>query len=60
MAKYRDSVVEVGDLIEYLDHAPIQIMFSGSCDHMEELGTRLSQGMDTRMQLFKTVTGLSI
>jgi 5-amino-6-(5-phospho-D-ribitylamino)uracil phosphatase len=54
LAKYRDSVVEVGDLIQYLDHAPIQIMFTGACEHMEELGTRLNQAMGARMQLFKT------
>src|SRR5262245_19145879 len=33
--KYRDSVVEVPDLLEYVDHPPIQMMFSGCCDPME-------------------------
>jgi HAD superfamily hydrolase (TIGR01484 family) len=54
LEKYRDSVVEVADLLEYVDHAPIQVMFSGRCAQMEEFAERLQTTMDGRLQLFKT------
>ncbi|MGH9835521.1 MAG: Cof-type HAD-IIB family hydrolase [Blastocatellia bacterium] len=54
MEKYRDSVVEVPDLLEYVDHAPIQMMFSGRCDPMEEFAENLRAAMGGRIQLFKT------
>jgi Cof subfamily protein (haloacid dehalogenase superfamily) len=52
--KYRDSVSVVSDLLEYVDHQPIQIMFSGRCDPMDDYAARLSATMDGRIQLFKT------
>ena len=52
--KYRDSLREVPDLLEYLDHAPIQIMFSGSCDPIDDFADQLQQQLDGRIQLFKT------
>ncbi|MCG3160449.1 MAG: Sugar phosphatase YidA [Acidobacteria bacterium] len=52
--KYRDSVVEVSDLLEYVDHPPIQMMFSGRCDPMEEFAVSLKAEMGERIQLFKT------
>jgi Cof subfamily protein (haloacid dehalogenase superfamily) len=52
--KYRDSVSVVSDLLQYVDHAPIQIMFSGRCDPMDDYAARLSAAMDGRIQLFKT------
>ncbi len=52
--KYRDSVVEVSDLLEYVDHPPIQIMFSGRCDPMEQFAENLKAVMGERIQLFKT------
>ncbi|MBO0863010.1 MAG: HAD family phosphatase [Chloracidobacterium sp.] len=52
--KYRDSVSVVSDLLEYLDHPPIQIMFSGRCDPMDDYASRLNAVMDARIQLFKT------
>ncbi|HZS06962.1 MAG TPA: Cof-type HAD-IIB family hydrolase [Blastocatellia bacterium] len=52
--KYRDSVVEVADLLEYVDHDPIQIMFSGCCDPMDEFAAHLQAAMDGGIQLFKT------
>lgn len=52
--KYRDSVVEVPDLIEYIDHEPIQVMFSGRCAHMDEFADRLQVEVGGRAQLFKT------
>lgn len=54
LEKYRDSVVEVPDLLEYVDHPPIQMMFSGRCDPMEEFAGRLKVLMGERIQLFKT------
>lgn len=52
--KYRDSVREVGDLLDYLDHAPIQIMFSGKCDPLDDFERILEQKLAGRIQLFKT------
>lgn len=54
LEKYRDSVVEVADLLEYVDHPPIQMMFSGRCDPMEEFAESLKAVMGERIQLFKT------
>src|SRR5262245_15904233 len=52
--KYRDSVSVVSDLLEYVDHPPIQIMFSGRCDPMDDFAVSLNAVMDERIQLFKT------
>lgn len=52
--KYRDSVREVGDLLAYLDHAPIQIMFSGRCVRMDEFAAGLSAMLGARVSLFRT------
>ncbi len=52
--RYQDSVREVDDLLEYLDHAPIQIMFSGRCDPLDEFADHLEGELDGRLQLFKT------
>ena len=54
LAKYWDSVRHVPDLIEYLDHDPIQMMFSGHCDAMETFAASLETTMAGRVQLFKT------
>lgn len=54
LEKYRDSLREVPDLMEYLDHAPIQIMFSGPCDPLDEFADHLREDLDGRIQLFKT------
>ncbi|NOT58879.1 MAG: Cof-type HAD-IIB family hydrolase [Acidobacteria bacterium] len=54
LAKYWDSVRHVPDLIEYLDHDPIQMMFSGHCDAMETFAASLEEAMTGRVQLFKT------
>src|SRR5262245_27089655 len=54
LEKYKDSVLEVPDLLDYIDHAPIQIMFSGACDSMDRLAARLNSAMNGRMQLFQT------
>jgi Cof subfamily protein (haloacid dehalogenase superfamily) len=52
--KYRESVVAVPDLLEYVDHPPIQMMFSGRCDPMDEFAESLKAVMGERIQLFKT------
>ncbi|HEY7180779.1 MAG TPA: Cof-type HAD-IIB family hydrolase [Blastocatellia bacterium] len=52
--KYQDSVSVVSDLLEYVDHPPIQIMFSGRCDPMDDYAARLNDTMGARIQLFKT------
>ena len=52
--RYRESVVEVHDLLDYLDHSPIQMMFSGPCEPMDIFATRLADRLGDRIQLFKT------
>lgn len=54
LKKYWDSVVEVSDLIGYLDHDPIQVMFSGRCDAMDEFCQLLDQRIGERARVFKT------
>jgi Cof subfamily protein (haloacid dehalogenase superfamily) len=54
LEKYRDAVREVPDLIDYLDHAPIQIMFSGRCDPVEVFAAELEAELEGRAQLFRT------
>lgn len=52
--KYREFVVEVDDLLDYLDHAPIQIMFSGRCDPIDGFAAELARATEGRLQLFQT------
>jgi Cof subfamily protein (haloacid dehalogenase superfamily) len=52
--QYRSAVVEVPDLVEYVQSPPIQLTVSGRCDPTEEFAERLSEAMDGRVQLFKT------
>jgi len=52
--KYSDSVVVVSDLLEYVDHPPIQMMFSGRCDPMDDFAESLKAVTGERIQLFKT------
>ncbi len=52
--KYRDSVVEVSDLLEYVNHPPIQMMFSGHCDPMDDFEQNLKAAVGGQIQLFKT------
>ncbi len=54
LEKYRHSIREVEDLLAYLDHDPIQIMFSGCCDPMDEFAEQLQAALGNRIQLFKT------
>ena len=54
LARYRDAVIEVEDLRAYLDHAPIQMMFSGSCRSMDQLTDRLGVALGDRAQIFQT------
>lgn len=54
LARYRDAVVEVEDLRAYLDHAPIQMMFSGSCRSMDQLTDRLEAALGERARIFQT------
>jgi len=54
LEKYRHSIREVEDLLAYLDHDPIQIMFSGCCDPMDEFAEQLQTALGSQIQLFKT------
>jgi 5-amino-6-(5-phospho-D-ribitylamino)uracil phosphatase len=54
LKKYWDSVVEVPDLLGYLQHDPIQIMFSGTCDRMDEFGRLLEATLGERAKIFLT------
>jgi hydroxymethylpyrimidine pyrophosphatase-like HAD family hydrolase len=52
--KYRDSVVEVPDLLDYVQSAPIQMMFSGCCDPIDDFAETLARAMEGQIQIFKT------
>jgi 5-amino-6-(5-phospho-D-ribitylamino)uracil phosphatase len=52
--KYRDSVMEVPDLLDFVTEPPIQIMFSGHCAQMELFAEQLLAVMGERIRLFKT------
>jgi Cof subfamily protein (haloacid dehalogenase superfamily) len=54
LARYWEAVVEVEDLRTYLDHPPIQMMFSGSCALMERLVQRLEETIGDRARVFQT------
>jgi 5-amino-6-(5-phospho-D-ribitylamino)uracil phosphatase len=54
LEKYWHSVREVDDLLTYLDHDPIQMMFSGCCDPMDEFAEQLQVALGEQIQLFKT------
>lgn len=52
--KYRDSVVEVADLIEYFETPPLQVMFSGQCALMDDFAGELQSAMRGRIRIFMT------
>jgi 5-amino-6-(5-phospho-D-ribitylamino)uracil phosphatase len=52
--RYRDSLVEVTDLIEHIKHPPIQLMFSGPCAEMDEFAAHLQSALGGRIRVFKT------
>jgi 5-amino-6-(5-phospho-D-ribitylamino)uracil phosphatase len=54
LEKYWHSVREVENLLEYLDHDPIQMMFSGACDPMDAFAEQLQTALGDQIQLFKT------
>jgi Cof subfamily protein (haloacid dehalogenase superfamily) len=54
LEKYRDSVMEVADLVEFIREPPIQIMFSGRCAQMESFAGKLHAVMGERIRIFQT------
>jgi Cof subfamily protein (haloacid dehalogenase superfamily) len=52
--KYRDAVMEVPDLVEFVREPPIQIMFSGRCAPMESFAGKLQGVMGERIRIFQT------
>jgi hypothetical protein len=54
LKKYWDAVVEVPDLLAYLQHDPIQIMFSGTCNRMDEFCQILTAQIGARAKIFQT------
>jgi Cof subfamily protein (haloacid dehalogenase superfamily) len=54
LVKYRDDVVEVGDLLAAIAEAPIQLMFSGRCAQMTEFADVLQAAMGDDIRLFQT------
>lgn len=54
LEKYWHAVREVENLLDYLDHDPIQMMFSGACDPMDAFAEQLQTALGDRIQLFKT------
>ncbi|MBS1787254.1 MAG: HAD family phosphatase [Acidobacteria bacterium] len=51
---YRSSVVEVPDLLGYVQSPPIQLTVSGRCDPTEEFESKLREATAGRVQIFKT------
>ena len=51
---YRSSVVEVEDLLSYVQSPPIQLTVSGPCEPTDKFGERLSEALGDRIQIFKT------
>jgi 5-amino-6-(5-phospho-D-ribitylamino)uracil phosphatase len=54
LEKYWHAVREVENLLDYLDHDPIQMMFSGACDPMDAFAEQLQTALGDQIQLFKT------
>lgn len=52
--QYRSAVVEVPNLLEYIQSPPIQLTVSGRCDPTEEFAEKLGEAMKGKIQLFKT------
>ena len=52
--KYRDALVEVADLVEFVAAPPIQLMFSGPCAQMDDFADHLDATLPGRIRLFKT------
>ena len=54
LVKYRDALVEVNDLLAFVEHPPIQIMFSGRCAQMDEFAQVLESAISNQLRIFKT------
>ncbi len=50
----QDAVCQVESIEEYLDHPPVHLAFSGSCDEMQELELVLHQELGQRVKIFCT------
>lgn len=51
---YRSSVVEVPDLVSYVQSPPIQLTISGRCDPTDEFEVKLREAMGEQIRIFKT------
>jgi Cof subfamily protein (haloacid dehalogenase superfamily) len=51
---YRSSVVEVADLLNYVQSPPIQLTVSGRCDPTDEFEVKLREAMGEQVRIFKT------
>lgn len=51
---YRSSVVEVPDLLEYIQSPPIQLTISGRCEPTDEFEMKLREAMGDQIRVFKT------
>lgn len=51
---YRSSVVEVPDLLGYIQSPPIQLTVSGRCDPTDEFEVKLREAMGEQVRIFKT------
>ena len=50
-----DAVRQVESLEEYLDHAPVHVAFSGSCEPMRELAEILKRELGSMVKIFATL-----
>ena len=51
---YRSSVVEVPDLLSYVQSPPIQLTVSGRCDPTDGFEVKLREAMGEQVRIFKT------
>lgn len=49
-----EAVRQVDSLEEYLDHEPVHLAFSGECDEMQTLGTRVRTELSNDVRVFIT------
>lgn len=52
--KYKDSLLRVDDLIKFVENPPIQIMFSGTCNLVDNFNDKLKSLINGKVSLVKT------
>ena len=50
----KEAVIQVSSLAAYMDHDPVHLAFSGTCEKMDTLAELLNQELDQRVKLLAT------